>query len=98
MGGARSTTGADHLRRPGETVGAGVAPLLYVRPMETRHALVRPPSSRMGEGLVTHIERSDDVDYELAVRQWQAYVDALHGAGWTTTEVEAADELPDSVF
>ena len=66
--------------------------------METRHALVRPPSSRMGEGLVTHIDRSDDVDYELAVRQWDAYVDALHGAGWTTTEVDAADELPDSVF
>ena len=47
----------------------------------------------MGEGLVTHIERSDDVDVDLAVRQWQAYVDALHAAGWTTTEVDAADEL-----
>ena len=65
--------------------------------METRHALVRPPSSRLGDGLVTHIERSE-VDVELARRQWQAYVDALHAAGWTTTEVAAADELPDAVF
>ena len=65
--------------------------------METRHALVRPPSSRLGDGLVTHIERSE-VDVELAQRQWQAYVDALHAAGWTTTEVAAADELPDAVF
>ena len=90
--------GVDHLRSAAGTARAGVAGLLYVRPMETRHALVRPPSSRMGEGLVTHIERSDDVDVDLAVRQWQAYVDALHSAGWTTTEVDAADELPDSVF
>jgi dimethylargininase len=66
--------------------------------MESRHALVRRPSSRMGEGLVTHISRSDDVDYDLAQRQWESYVDALHRAGWTTHEVEAADELADSVF
>ena len=65
--------------------------------MDTRHALVRPPSSRLGEGLVTHIERTE-IDVDLARRQWQAYVDALHAAGWTTTEVDAADELPDSVF
>ena len=66
--------------------------------METRHALVRPPSSRLGEGLVTHIERSDDVDAVLARRQWEAYVDALHRHGWTTHEVAAADDLPDAVF
>ncbi|WP_210504064.1 dimethylargininase [Nocardioides xinjiangensis] len=66
--------------------------------MEYRHALVRRPSPRMGEGLVTHIERSDDVDPDLAVRQWESYVEAFHRAGWTTDEVEPADELPDSVF
>jgi dimethylargininase len=65
--------------------------------METRHALVRPPSSRLGEGLVTHIERSE-VDADLARRQWEAYVDALRQHGWTTHEVAAADELPDAVF
>ncbi len=51
----------------------------------------------MGEGLVTHIERSE-VDVELASRQWQEYVDALHAAGWTTHEVEPADEHADAVF
>lgn len=66
--------------------------------METRHALVRRPSPRLGEGLVTHIERSDDVDADLAARQWEAYVAALRAAGWTTDEVPAADDLPDAVF
>ncbi len=65
--------------------------------MESRHALVRTPSPRLGDGLVTHIERSE-VDVDLARRQWQAYVDALHAAGWTTTEVEPADDHPDGVF
>ena len=66
--------------------------------MDSRHALVRRPSSRLADGLVTHIERSDDVDTDLAERQWAGYVDALHSAGWTTHEVPAADECPDSVF
>jgi dimethylargininase len=66
--------------------------------METRDALVRRPSSRLGEGLVTHIERSDDVDADLAARQWEAYVDALRQHGWTTHEVAPADDLPDAVF
>ncbi len=52
----------------------------------------------MGEGLVTHISRSDHVDVDLARHQWESYVDALHRAGWTTHEVEAADDLADSVF
>jgi len=66
--------------------------------MDSRHALVRRPSSRLAEGLVTHIDRSDDVDVTLARRQWQGYVDALHGAGWTTHEVDEAEDCPDSVF
>jgi dimethylargininase len=65
--------------------------------MQTRHALVRRPSPRLAEGLVTHLERSD-VDVALAERQWQGYVDALHAAGWTTREVEPAPDCPDSVF
>ena len=66
--------------------------------MHARHALVRRPSSRLAEGLVTHIERSEDVDVALARRQWQGYVDALHAAGWTTHEVDEAEDCPDSVF
>ena len=63
-----------------------------------RHALVRQPSPRLADGLITHIERSDHVDPELAQRQWAGYVAALHDAGWTTHEVPAAPECPDSVF
>ncbi|MFI6826607.1 dimethylargininase [Kribbella sp. NPDC050241] len=60
-------------------------------------ALVRRPSPRLAEGLVTHIRRTP-VDADLAVRQWQRYVDALDAHGWTTIEVPASDECPDGVF
>jgi dimethylargininase len=66
--------------------------------MFTRHALVRRPSARLAEGLVTHVDRSDRVDVELAYRQWDSYVAALRDAGWTTHEVPPAPECPDSVF
>ena len=65
--------------------------------MLERRALVRRPSSRLAEGLVTHIERTP-VDVDLAVRQWEGYVDALHDAGWSTIEVPPIEECPDSVF
>lgn len=61
-------------------------------------AFVRRPSPRLSEGLVTHIERSDDVDADLALTQWQGYVDALRAAGYTTVEVDPAPDCPDSVF
>ena len=66
--------------------------------MESRHALVRRPSSRMHDGLVTHIARAADLDLELAQRQWHDYVGALTAAGWTTHEVPVADDCPDSAF
>jgi dimethylargininase len=66
--------------------------------MHARHALVRRPSPLLAEGLVTHIERSDHVDVELAGRQWDAYVAAFTDAGWTVHEVPAAPESPDSAF
>ena len=66
--------------------------------MDSRHALVRRPSSRLADGLVTHIDRSGEVDTDLAARQWAGYLDAFHSAGWTTHEVPTADDCPDSVF
>lgn len=63
----------------------------------TGRALVRRPSPRLAEGLVTHIERSP-VDMELALKQWDSYVDALASNGWLTVEVPRADDCPDSVF
>lgn len=66
--------------------------------MHARRALVRRPSSRMSEGLVTHIERSDHVDIDLALMQWSDYRRALDEHGWITHEVAPLDDCPDSVF
>jgi dimethylargininase len=65
--------------------------------MHDRRALVRRPSSRLAEGLVTHIERQP-VDVDLALRQWSNYVAALEAAGWETVEVSPVDDCPDGVF
>lgn len=60
-------------------------------------ALVRPPSPKLAEGIVTHIDRSP-IDVSLAMRQWADYVTALHDHGWTTHEVPAAPDCADSAF
>ncbi|MFR0355994.1 dimethylargininase [Streptomyces sediminimaris] len=65
--------------------------------MPSKKALVRRPSPRLAEGLVTHIER-EKVDADLAVEQWEAYVQALQAHGWQTVEVDPEDDCPDSVF
>ena len=65
--------------------------------MTTKRALVRRPGPRLAEGIVTNIERRV-VDYELGLKQWGAYVEALASAGWETVEVPPADECPDAVF
>jgi dimethylargininase len=65
--------------------------------MGERVALVRRPSRRMAEGIVTHAERQP-VDAGLAAEQHAAYVSAIADAGWTIREVAHADELPDSAF
>jgi dimethylargininase len=62
-----------------------------------RRALVRRPSPRLHEGIVTHIERQQ-VDVPLAMRQWRQYVVALESSGWRSIEVPAADDCPDGVF
>src|SRR6185312_10124829 len=59
--------------------------------------LVRGPSSRLAEGIVTHISRMP-VDMELARSQHAAYADALAASGWTIRAAPAADDCPDSVF
>ena len=62
-----------------------------------RRALVRRPSPRLADGLLTHIDRVP-VDVDLALRQWEAYVAALQAEGWETGEVPPAPDCPDSVF
>jgi len=61
------------------------------------HLLVRRPSPALAGGELTHIERTP-VDPDLALRQWQGYVDAFAERGWTVHEVQPADEHPDGVF
>src|SRR4029077_2741937 len=60
-------------------------------------ALVRRPSSRLAEGIVTYIGRTP-VDVELARFQHAAYADALAATGWASRPAPAADDCPDSVF
>lgn len=62
-----------------------------------RTALIRRPSPRLAEGIVTNVPRQD-VDYDLALREWFAYVDAYRSADWRIVEVPPADDCPDSVF
>jgi dimethylargininase len=59
--------------------------------------LVRGPSRRLAEGIVTHISRMP-VDMELARSQHTAYADALTASGWAIRAAPAADDCPDSVF
>ncbi len=60
-------------------------------------ALVRRPSPRLHEGIVTHIER-EPVDVSLAAEQWEGYVAALCSSGWQAVEVPPAEDCPDSAF
>jgi dimethylargininase len=59
--------------------------------------LVRPPSSRLAEGIVTHISRTT-VDVELARAQHATYAKALAASGWQVEQVPVAEDCPDSVF
>src|SRR6185503_4062345 len=88
--GPRAGCGARLRDRPGAPrAGRGL--------MAERLALVRRPSSRMAEGIVTYGERVP-ADPALAARQHEAYVAALADAGWAIRQVARADELPDSAF
>ncbi|MFT3797838.1 dimethylargininase [Microbacterium sp.] len=59
--------------------------------------LVRRPSPRLAEGELTHLERVA-VDPDLALRQWEAYVDVFRGRGWDIVDVDPADDHADGVF
>ncbi len=60
-------------------------------------ALVRRPSSRLAQGLLTHLERVA-VEPVLAQAQWENYLGALTDAGWQTVDVPEVDQCPDGVF
>jgi dimethylargininase len=60
-------------------------------------ALVRTPSSRLAEGIVTHIRRAP-VDLARARDQHTAYAGALAACGWLVAHAPDAEDCPDSVF
>jgi dimethylargininase len=60
-------------------------------------ALVREPSDRLAEGIVTHVERTP-VDVEAARRQHEAYTEALAAHGWRPVTVPDGQPHPDGVF
>lgn len=66
-------------------------------PVSVALALVRRPGPLLADGLVSHQERVP-VDVNVATRQWSVYVEALHNAGWTISEVDPAGDCPDAVF
>ena len=60
-------------------------------------ALVRRPSARLADGIVTHIDRRP-VDVHRARTQWESYVAVLRGLGWEIREVPVLESAPDCVF
>jgi dimethylargininase len=58
---------------------------------------VRRPARSLADGIVTFIDRQP-VDLELANRQWDGYVAALHRSGWPTVVIDSDDAMPDCVF
>jgi dimethylargininase len=57
--------------------------------------LVRAPSSRLAEGIVTYFRRSP---VDVAQAQHAAYADAVAACGWMIQNAPAAEDCPDSVF
>jgi dimethylargininase len=66
-------------------------------PLNVPLIVVRPPSPRLAEGELTHLDRVP-VDPVLAAEQWKGYVTAFADRGWDVVELEAAPEHPDGVF
>lgn len=64
--------------------------------MRLSTALVRRPSPRLAEGLLTHLDRSE-VSADLALAQWRDYRDILDDFA-DVIEVAPAPDAPDSVF
>ena len=64
--------------------------------MKFSRAVVRIPCRRLAEGLTT--QRLGKPDYEKALAQHTAYVEALKGAGLEVIVLEPDDAYPDSVF
>ncbi len=65
--------------------------------MLRRLALVRQPSPRLADGIVTHVDRAS-VDPDRAGEQWVAYVRAMQANGWDIIQAPPTPDCPDGVF
>jgi dimethylargininase len=62
-----------------------------------KQMLVREPSRKISDGIVTYITRFP-VDFTRACEQWSNYVDTVTSAGWKTILVPTSASCPDGVF
>ncbi len=60
-------------------------------------ALTRPVSRCIGECALSFIER-EDINFEMAAAQHEAYVEVLRSLGATVDSLPSQDDLPDAVF
>lgn len=62
-----------------------------------KNVIVRKPAKSMVDGITSAPELGKP-DYELAVKQHDAYIQALKQCGVEVTELEALEEYPDACF
>ena len=62
-----------------------------------KNVIVRKPAKSMIDGITSAPELGKP-DYELAVKQHDAYIEALKQCGVAVTELEALEEYPDACF
>ena len=62
-----------------------------------KRILVREPSPRLTDGIVTYVTRVP-VDFKRAHRQWTNYVKVVANAGWEPIVVPLTAPCPDGVF
>ncbi len=62
-----------------------------------KQMLVREPSRRLTNGIVTYITRVP-VDFKRAHAQWTTYIETVTHAGWQTIIVPQSASCPDGVF
>ena len=62
-----------------------------------KNVIVRKPAKSMIDGITSAPELGKP-DYELAVKQHDAYIEALKKCGVEVTELEALEEYPDACF
>lgn len=74
-----------------------LCPTLYGGDMDRRLVLVRRPSPRLAEGLLTHIDRLP-VNTSVAMQQWENYVAAFENAGWEVLLAPDTPDCPDAAF